>query len=123
VKIPKEGSMSQALLFGLIGAVLGGGMGVLIATAEDREGPIFIASNEAVTEAQVRNKLQSEGWTDIRIMQQGLYLEATGSQDGRAKRIMINSASGRLIADDSDDDWMWRSEFDRVELRYQGTRT
>ncbi len=57
-------------------------MGVLIATAEDREGPIFIASNEAVTEAQVRNKLQSEGWTDIRIMQQGLYLEATGSQEG-----------------------------------------
>jgi hypothetical protein len=96
--------MNQALLFGLIGAVLGGGLGVLIATAENREGPIFIASNQAVTEAQVRDKLQSEGWTDIRMMQQGLYLEATGSQGGRPKRIMINLASGRLVADDSDDD-------------------
>ena len=96
--------MNQALLFGLIGAVLGGGLGVLIATAEDREGPIFIASNQAVTEAQVRDKLQSEGWTDIRIAQQGLYLEATGSQGGLTKRIMINLASGRLVADDSDDD-------------------
>jgi hypothetical protein len=73
--------MNQALLFGLIGAVLGGGLGILIATAEDREGPIFIASNQAVTEAQVRDKLRSEGWTDIRIMQQGLYLEARGSPE------------------------------------------
>ena len=95
--------MNQALLFGLIGAVLGCGLGVLIATAEDREGPIFIAGNQAVTEAQVHDKLQSLGWTDIRILQQGLYLEATGSQDGRPKRIMINSASGRLVAEDSDD--------------------
>jgi hypothetical protein len=96
--------MNQVLLFGLIGAVLGGGLGVLIATAEDREGLIFIASNQAVTEAQVRDELQSEGWTDIRIMRQGLYLEAAGSQGGCLKRIMINSASGRLVADDSDAD-------------------
>jgi len=96
--------MNQALVFGLIGALLGGGLGVLIAIDNASEGPVFIASNQAVTEAQLRDKSQLQGWANIQVMQQGLYLEATGSKDGRPKKIMINSASGRLVADDSDDD-------------------
>jgi hypothetical protein len=35
--------MYRALVGGLIGALLGGGVGVLIATAEEGQGPIFIA--------------------------------------------------------------------------------
>jgi len=48
--------MNQALVFGLIGALLGGGLGVLIAIDNASEGPVFIASNQAVTEAQLRDK-------------------------------------------------------------------
>jgi hypothetical protein len=96
--------MNQAMVFGLIGAFLGGGLGVLIAISDESEGPVFIASNQAVTEAQLRDKLQSEGWANIQVIQLALYFEATGSKDGRPKKIMINSASGRLLADDSDDD-------------------
>jgi len=96
--------MNQALVFGLIGAFLGGGLGVLIAISDESEGPIFIASNQAETEVQLRDKLHSQGWVNIEVIQLGLYFEATGSKDGRPKKIMINSASGRLVADDSDDD-------------------
>ena len=96
--------MNQAMVFGLIGAFLGGGLGILIATSDESEGPVFIASNQAVTEAQLRDKLHLQGWVNIEVTQQDMYFEATGSKDGRPKKIMINSASGRLVADDSDDD-------------------
>jgi len=48
--------MSQMLVFGLIGAVLGGGLGVLI-SLDTKEGPIFITSNQPVTELQLHDKL------------------------------------------------------------------
>lgn len=76
----------------------------LIAIDDESEGPVFIASNQTVTEAQLRDKLQSQGWEHIQVTQQGLYFEATGSKDGRLKKVMINLTSGRLVAADSDDD-------------------
>ena len=72
--------MSQMLVFGLVGAVLGGGLGVFIAL-DTREGPVF-ASNQPVTELQLHDKLQSQGWENIQVTRLGLNLEATGSQDG-----------------------------------------
>jgi ABC-type lipoprotein release transport system permease subunit len=95
--------MSQALVFGLIGAVLGGGLGVLIAR-DTREGPIFIASTQPVTELQLHDKLQSQGWESIQVTRLGLNLEATGSRDGRPQKVIINAFSGRLVENDNDDD-------------------
>ncbi|MGE5269655.1 MAG: hypothetical protein ACM3JG_08295 [Thiohalocapsa sp.] len=53
--------MNQAFLYSLIGAVLGGGPGVFIATAGD-EGEAFMASDQPITVAQVQNELRSDGW-------------------------------------------------------------
>ena len=90
-----------AVVWGLVGAVLGGGLGVLIATAGD-EGEIFIASDQPITVAQVREKLRSKGWSSIQIREQGRYLEIAAAKDGQARKMMVDTLTGRLIADDDD---------------------
>jgi hypothetical protein len=93
--------MSHAILFGFIGALVGGGLGVLIATAPD-EGEIFITSDQPITVARVQEKLRSDGWASVQIAEQGRYLEVTASKDGQARKMMVDSLTGRLIADDDD---------------------
>jgi hypothetical protein len=78
-------------------AVLVGAAG-LVKVITQASGPVFIA--------QVRNKLQSEGWTDVRTMQEGQYIQATGMRDGQAQKVIVDSRTGRLRSqmDDDDDD-------------------
>jgi hypothetical protein len=96
--------MSRVLIGILIGAFLGGGLGALIAISNDGEGDVFIASDQPITEDQVRVKLQSEGWTAIQVTRDERYIEATASKDGRVARLMLDSLTGHLIADDRDED-------------------
>ncbi len=93
--------MNRLLIGGFIGALLGGGLGVLIASDEG-EGSIFIASDQPITEGQVREKLQSQGWLNIKITEQGRYFEATGAKSGRSRKLMIDSLTGKMIGDDDD---------------------
>jgi len=94
--------MNRALIGILIGALIGGGVGLVIATSDGGEGPIFIASDQPITEGQVREKLESQGWLNIRITEQGRYFEATGVKGDRSRKIMIDSLTGQLIEDDDD---------------------
>jgi hypothetical protein len=94
--------MNRALILSLVGALIGGGVGFAIATADDGEGPILIASDQPITAQQVLEKLRSEGWTNLEVEQLGRYFEVTGAKDGQAKKIMVNSLTGRLIEADED---------------------
>ena len=94
--------MNQMILYGLIGAFVGGGLGLLIAVAGG-DGEIFIATDQPITVAQVQDKLRSEGWLNVQVADQGRYLEVAGSKDGQARKLMVDTLSGRLIADDDDD--------------------
>jgi hypothetical protein len=85
------------------GAVLLMATGLLIATAEPR-GAVFIAGDQPVTEAQVREKLQSQGYTSVQIARQGNYFEAVGSKDGKTGKLVVDARTGRLADDDDDDD-------------------
>jgi hypothetical protein len=96
--------MGRVFMGILIGAFLGGGLGALIAVSNDGEDDIFIASEQPVTADQVRAKLQSEGWTAIQVTRDERYIEATASKDGRVARLMIDSLTGHLIADDREED-------------------
>jgi hypothetical protein len=91
--------MKQVLVYGLVGALLGGGLGVLIATSGG-EGEIFIASDQPITVAQVSEKLRSEGWLNLQVTEMGRYLEIAGSKDGQSRKMMVDTLTGRLIADD-----------------------
>lgn len=94
--------MNQMLVYGLIGAFLGGGLGVLIAIAGE-DGEIFITTDQPITVAQVQEKLRSDGWLNVQIAEQGRYFEVAGSKDGQSRKLMIDSLTGRLIADNDDD--------------------
>jgi hypothetical protein len=64
----------------------------------------FIAGDRPVTEDQVWQELQSEGYLNIQIARQGGYFEATGSKGGQTARILVDSQTGRLAAEHEDDD-------------------
>jgi hypothetical protein len=93
--------MNRLLIGGFIGALLGGGLGVLLA-ADDGEGTIFIANDQPITAGQVQEKLQSEGWLNIQIAEQGRYFEVTGTKGGRSKKMMIDLLTGLSMEDDDD---------------------
>jgi hypothetical protein len=91
-----------------VGALLGASAvlaasGAVIAIAET-PGPVFIAGDKPVTEEQVRAKLLSDGYADIRVVREGQFLEASGAKDGKATKLRVDSRTGRLANDDDDDD-------------------
>jgi hypothetical protein len=77
--------------------------GVLIATAQPRAA-VFIAGDQPVTEGQVREKLQSDGYANVQIIRQGRFFEALGSKDGKTGKVLVDAQTGRLADDDGDDD-------------------
>jgi hypothetical protein len=91
------------LLVGATGGLIARAKGRLIATAEQRRGSVFIAGDQPVTEDQIRQKMQSEGWSNVQIARGSRYFVAIGSGDGQTRRITIDSQTGRRGGDDDDD--------------------
>lgn len=94
--------MGRVLMGILIGAILGGGLGALIAVSDEPD--VFITSDQPITEEQVRAKLQSEGWADVQTTRDDRYIQATASKNGRVGRLTVDSLTGQLITDDRDED-------------------
>ncbi len=89
---------------GAVGLVFVVAVGLAFVMAEPTKGPVFIAGDQPVTEDQVRQKLQADGWSNVQIARDGQYFEAAGSKDGLNSRIEVDSRTGRLRAADDDDD-------------------
>ena len=70
--------------------------GLLLLTGPPSEGPAFIAGNQPVTEAQVRQKLQSDGWSNVQIVRRGKYFEAMGTKSDQSSKVVIDAQTGRL---------------------------
>jgi hypothetical protein len=101
---PLEKAMNRRLVVALIGGTaLAAATGVLIAMAQPT-GAVFIAGEQPVTEAQVREKLQSDGYSNIQVVRQGNFFEALGSKDGKTGKVLVDARTGRLADDDDDDD-------------------
>jgi hypothetical protein len=99
-----EKAMNRRLVMALLGGTaLVAATGVLIATAQSR-GAVFIAGDQPVTEVQVREKLQSDGYSNIQIVRQANFFEALGSKDGKTGKVLVDARTGRLADDDDDDD-------------------
>jgi len=95
----------------LMWAIGGGGLviaatAVAIVMAEPTKGPPFIAGDQPVTEDQIRQKLQTDGWSNVQIVRDGRYFEAIASKNGQSTKMVVDSQTGRLRAatDDDDDD-------------------
>jgi hypothetical protein len=65
---------------------------------------VFIAGDKPVTEGQIREKLQSEGYSNVQIVRRGAYFEAVGLKDGKTDKLVVDARTGRLADDDEDDD-------------------
>ena len=96
--------MQRKLIWVAAGLVLAGISGVALVTAGPSQGPAFIAGDRPVIEDQVRQKLQSDGWSNVQIVREGQYMEAIGSKDGQVSKVVVNAQNGRLRATDDDDD-------------------
>jgi hypothetical protein len=85
-------------------ALLVGSFGLMIASAQQASGPALIAGDRPVTAEQVLEKLQTDGWSNVAISRNGRYIEVTGSKNGEASKMAVDSQTGRLRADNDDDD-------------------
>ena len=75
--------MNQKLIWAATGLMLMGITGIVMVTAEPSQSPALIAGDQPVTEDQVRQKLQSDGWSNVQIVREGRYIEAIGAKNGR----------------------------------------
>jgi hypothetical protein len=87
-----------------IAVLTGAAGGKWVATAQQQQGPVFIAGDRPVTEDQVRSKLQAEGWSNVQIERDGKYIAVSAVKDGQPGRLAIDSETGRLRANDDGDD-------------------
>jgi hypothetical protein len=76
--------------------------GLMIANGQQT--PVLIAGDRPVTEAQLREKLQTEGWSNIQIAQNGRYFRVTGYRYGKTARLAVDSQTGQVRANQDDDD-------------------
>ena len=93
--------------------VLIGGMAgiVLVAAAivvyDRSHRRVLIPGDQPVTELQVREKLQAQGYTHIEVMRSADYFEVTASKDGKLAALAVDAATGRLANEpfrDADED-------------------
>jgi hypothetical protein len=96
--------MNRLSVWAIGGGLLIGATGLAMVMAQPNKGSAFIAGDQPVTEDQVRQKLQSEGWTNIQTVRDGRYIEAIASKDGQNSKIAVDSQTGRLRAGGDDDD-------------------
>ena len=75
----------------------------IIDLAKERDGgPVFIANKGPITEDQVRQKMMTDGWTNVLISREGRYFQVMGSKDQQTAHLIVDSQTGRLRADDDD---------------------
>jgi hypothetical protein len=85
------------------------GISVLTATAglmnaRGQQAAVLNSGDRPITEAQVREKLQTDGWSNVQIVQDGKYFRVTGYRYGKTEKLAVDSQTGRVRANDDDDD-------------------
>jgi hypothetical protein len=97
--------MKRWIIWSTAGAVLLAGAAALVIAAPERNsGPVFIEGSKPVGEEQVRQKLVTDGWTNVQVLRRGSVVLAMGSKDGRTELIAVDAWTGRLRGRDDDDD-------------------
>ena len=96
--------MNRLITWTVGGVLLAAAAGLMIANAQQSSTSALIAGDHPVTAEQMREKLQSDGWSNVVVSRNGRYIEATGSVNGQAGKMAVDSQTGRLRADDDNDD-------------------
>ena len=97
--------MKRAIIWSIAGGTFLAAAGALVIAAPERDnGPIFIEGSKPVTEDQVRQKLATDGWTNVQVVRRGRIVMAMASKDGRINAFTVDALTGRLHGDADDDD-------------------
>jgi hypothetical protein len=96
--------MNRLIAYAIGAALLVAAAGFMIAIAQQSSAPAFIAGDHPVTTEQVQEKLQSDGWSNVVLSRNGRYIEVTGSVNGQAGKMAVDSETGRLRPNANDDD-------------------
>jgi hypothetical protein len=96
--------MKRAIIWSIAGGILLAAAAFVIAAPERDRGAVFIEGSKPVTEGQVRQKLVSDGWTNVQAVRRGRLVMAMGSKDGRTDAFVVDAFTGRLRGDGDDDD-------------------
>ena len=95
--------MSYRILMSVFVAAVLVAIVTAIDLAKERAGgPVFIAKNGPITEDQVRQKMMTDGWTNVLISREGRYFQVMGSKDQQTAHLVVDSQTGRLRGDDDD---------------------
>jgi hypothetical protein len=89
----------------LSAALLANSAGMAIAAGGDQvAGSATRAQATTMTDAQIRQKLESEGYTDVRIREYGkTYVEVTAAKNGKPEKLAVDPQSGQVMPDRDDD--------------------
>ncbi len=97
--------MKRTIIWSIAGgALLAAAAALVIAAPERDRGSAFIEGSKPVSEEQVRQKLVSDGWTNVQVVRRGRLIMAMGSKDGWSDALEIDAFTGRLRTVDDDDD-------------------
>ena len=97
--------MKRAIIWSSAGGILLATTAALVIASPERDrGAVFIEGSRPVTEEQVRQKLVSDGWTNVQVVWRGRFVMAMGSKDGRTDAVEVDALTGRLRSDGDDDD-------------------
>ena len=87
-----------------IAGLLVAGTAAAIAVSVEYRGAVLIPGDQPVTDEQVRAKLQTDGWSDVRIQHDSRYFDVTAVKDNQPRKLTVDSQTGRLASKDDDDD-------------------
>jgi hypothetical protein len=90
------------LAFGCAVIAMAGGL--VLAKAQQSKEDSLIADDRPVTPEQVVEKLKADGWSEIVVSRNGRYFKVSGLVNGQARKMAVDSQTGRFTADADDDD-------------------
>jgi hypothetical protein len=106
LSLKEKASMNRVTPWTIGGGVLLAAWGALLIMLPERKDPAFdfISGNRPVTEDEVRQKLISDGWTDVQIVLRGRFFMAGASKAGELGTFSVDALTGRLRGEDDDCD-------------------
>ena len=93
--------MKRSLLIG--GGALIGLTAVVFLAARLDSGRVFIPGEQPVSVEQVRQKLETDGWSNVQVSRKGRFIVAVGSRNGEERTIQVEALTGRLRITEDDD--------------------
>jgi hypothetical protein len=91
-------TLGAAILLGSTGLALAGGN-------PDAAPAVVKVQAAAMSDAQIKQKLESEGYANVRITEHDKdHVDATATKNGKPEKLAVNPQTGQVMPADTDED-------------------